>query len=64
MDKYKFNPFTIPLLIGICLVPIALILRFGINSYFSLNINYYQTLLPIVILVPILVYFGSDKRIK
>jgi hypothetical protein len=64
MDKYQFNPFTIPLLIGLILIPIFLILRFGINSYFSVNITYFETLIPILIIVPILVYFGSNKRVR
>lgn len=61
MNKYKFNPYTIPLLIGICLVPIVLILRAVINSYFSFNITYYEALIPIGLLIPILVYLGSDR---
>lgn len=61
MSKYDFNPYPIALLIGIGLVPINLILRAAINSYFSVNISYYEVLIPILILVPLLVYFGSSK---
>lgn len=62
MNKYNFNPYPIALLIGIGLIPINLILRATINSYFSFNISYYEALIPILILIPLLINFGTAKK--